>query len=66
MPHPPPLRGECQSRNGGAYCPFFLPMGGLFYVGCLFVFIVGLFWACPHPPMKISAGAHDNNVISSI
>ena len=51
------------SSYGGLFAMFFSflgafsPCGGLF---ATFYFMVGVFfWACPQPPAKISAGAHD-------
>ena len=61
----PPL--PIENKNGGLFATFFFSYGGLFatffsFWGPFCYFLLhggGLFWACPPPPTKISAGTHD-------
>ena len=66
-PSPPPLLEEIFFCYSGGLFATFSSYGGLFATFFSFwvpfdYFLfhgVGLFWACPLPPTKISAGAHD-------
>ena len=69
-PPPPPPRKIFFGYIGGLFATFssytgafllrFSHFGGLFTMGAFLLYGGGgLFWTCPRPPTKISAGAHD-------
>ena len=50
------------SSNGGIFSTFSHFWGPFHHVGAFLLLLLhggGLFWACPPPPTRIAAGAHD-------